>query len=45
MKLNPIIATAIVTAMLGLQAWTLATVFELSKDVAVLKSQTHLTKI
>lgn len=45
MRLNPIIATVIVTAMLGLQAWTLTTVFELAKDVAVLKSQIHLTKI
>lgn len=43
MKVNPIIATAIVSAVIGLQAWTLLKVVTLAEDVASLKARIQLS--
>lgn len=39
MRVHPLIAGALVTAMLSLQAWTLLKLSALSEDVAALKVQ------
>jgi hypothetical protein len=39
MKVHPVIASAIVGAIIALQAWTLSRVVALQVDVAVIKTQ------
>ena len=41
MKIHPIVATAIVTAVFAMQAWLLMTVSHLDSDVAALKVEVH----
>ena len=41
MKIHPILATAMVTAVLAMQAWMVSTISDLKAEVAVLKSEVH----
>lgn len=45
MKINQVIAAAVVAMIVGLQAWTLQKVVSLSEDVAVLKASIKLAKL
>ena len=39
MRVNKLVASTFLSAMLALQAWTLHTVFGMAQDVATLKAQ------
>lgn len=41
MKIHPIIATALITAVLGMQSWMVSTISDLKTQVAVLQAEVH----
>ena len=41
MKIHPIFATALITAVLGIQAWMLTSISHLESEVAALRVEVH----